>query len=174
MRLIDSEKYYQDLQRRSDAIKEDSVMKQGIKTGLRLAMDRLAKTEPIWEKQSSWNSGKPEREGKHIVRYGGVLIEGFFYKGVLYGKQVGGKSMVRLVPDRVGGWLDDSWPEMLHDGFAEGMRVLEPNGTLVFKWSEHDIPAVKVWKAIGRKPLFGTHSGKKMQTFFGVFMKFED
>ncbi|WP_239928529.1 SAM-dependent methyltransferase [Anaerolactibacter massiliensis] len=72
------------------------------------------------------------------------------------------------------GKLDDSWPAMLHDGFAEGMRVLAPYGTLVFKWSEHDIPADKVWKAIGRKPLFGTHSGKKMQTFFGVFMKFED
>lgn len=72
------------------------------------------------------------------------------------------------------GKLDDSWPAMLHDGFAEGMRVLAPNGTLVFKWSEHDIPADKVWKAIGRNPLFGTHSGKKMQTFFGVFMKFED
>jgi hypothetical protein len=37
-----------------------------------------------------------------------------------------------------------------------------------------DIPAEKVWKAIGRKPLFGTHSGKKMQTFFGVLMKFEE
>lgn len=34
-------------------------------------------------------------------------------------------------------------------------------------------PAEKVWNAIGRKPLFGTHSGKKMQTFFGVFMKFK-
>lgn len=72
------------------------------------------------------------------------------------------------------GKLDDSWPAMLHDGFAEGMRVLKPNGMLVFKWSEHDIPAEKVWKAIGQKPLFGTHSGKKMQTFFGVFMKFEE
>ena len=72
------------------------------------------------------------------------------------------------------GKLDDTWPAMLHDGFAEGMRVLAPNGTLVFKWSEHDINADKVWKAIGRKPLFGTHSGKKMQTFFGVFMKFDN
>lgn len=54
------------------------------------------------------------------------------------------------------GKLDDSWPAMLHDGFAEGMRVLAPNGTLVFKWSKHDIPADKVWKAIGRKPLFGS------------------
>ena len=109
MRLIDSEKYYQDLQRRSESIKEDSVMKQGIKTGLRLAMDRLAKTDPIWESQSAWNHGRPADEGRYIVQYDGKLIEGFFYKGVLYEKKVGGKSMVRLVPDRVGGWV--TWPK---------------------------------------------------------------
>ena len=85
MRLIDSEKYYQDLQRRSESIKEDSVMKQGM------------------------NHGRPADEGRYIVQYDGKLIEGFFYKGVLYEKKVGGKSMVRLVPDRVGGWV--TWPK---------------------------------------------------------------
>lgn len=38
-------------------------------------------------------------------------------------------------------------------------------------WSEYDIPAEDVWKAIGRKPLFGHHSGKKSTTFWGCFMK---
>lgn len=69
------------------------------------------------------------------------------------------------------GKLDASWPQMLHDGFAEGMRVLKPDGVLIFKWSEYDIPAEDVWKAIGRKPLFGHHSGKKSNTFWGCFMK---
>ena len=69
------------------------------------------------------------------------------------------------------GLLDDNWPKMLHDGFCECMRVLKPDGVLVFKWSEHDIPAQKVWHAIGQKPLFGHHSGKKSQTFWGCFMK---
>lgn len=72
------------------------------------------------------------------------------------------------------GKLDDNWPQMLHDGFNECMRVLKPEGTLVFKWSECDIPAEKVWKAIGRRPLFGHHSGKKSKTFWGIFMKFKD
>lgn len=72
------------------------------------------------------------------------------------------------------GKLDDNWPQMLRDGFRECMRVLKPDGVLIFKWSEHDIPAEKVWKAIGRKPLFGHHSGKKMGTFWGCFMKLED
>lgn len=69
------------------------------------------------------------------------------------------------------GKLDENWPKMLHDGFRECMRVLKPHGTLVFKWSEYDIPADKVWTAIGEKPLFGHHSGKKSTTFWGCFMK---
>lgn len=69
------------------------------------------------------------------------------------------------------GRLDDNWPQMLHDGFNECMRVLKTYGTLIFKWSEHDIPAEQVWKAIGKKPLYGHHSGKKSQTFWGAFMK---
>lgn len=72
------------------------------------------------------------------------------------------------------GKLDDNWPQMLRDGFWECMRVLKPDGVMIFKWSEHDIPAEKVWKAIGQKPLFGHHSGKNMGTFWGCFMKLED
>lgn len=72
------------------------------------------------------------------------------------------------------GKLDDNWPQMLHDGFAECMRVLKPDGVLIFKWSEYDISADRVWNAIGQKPLFGHHSGKKMGTFWGCFMKFEE
>lgn len=69
------------------------------------------------------------------------------------------------------GKLDDNWPKMLHDGFAECMRVLKTDGVLIFKWAETEIPADDVWKAIGRKPLFGHHSGKKSMTFWACFMK---
>lgn len=69
------------------------------------------------------------------------------------------------------GRLDESWPKMLRDGFEEGMRVLKPDGVLIFKWSENDISADKVWKAIGQTPLFGHHSGRKSKTFWGCFMK---
>lgn len=72
------------------------------------------------------------------------------------------------------GKLDDNWQEMLRDGFKECMRVLKPDGVLIFKWSEYEIPAEKVWKAIGEKPLFGHHSGRKMNTFWGCFMKIID
>lgn len=71
------------------------------------------------------------------------------------------------------GKLDDNWPQMLREGFTECMRVLRPNGILIFKWSESQIPATKVWEAIGHEPLFGHHSGKQSKTFWGCFMKGE-
>lgn len=72
------------------------------------------------------------------------------------------------------GKMGENWREMLHDGFCECMRVLKPDGVLIFKWSEIEIPSEQVWKAIGQKPLFGHHSGKKSNTFWGCFMKLGD
>ena len=71
------------------------------------------------------------------------------------------------------GCLEDNWPQMIHDGFWECMRVLKPNGTLVFKWSEVQIPLKKVIDAIGADPLFGHRSGKNMKTHWMCFMKTE-
>lgn len=71
------------------------------------------------------------------------------------------------------GRLDENWPQMIHDGFNECMRVLKEDGVLIFKWSEYEIPAAKVWKAIGKKPLFGHHSGRKSKTFWACYMKGE-
>lgn len=69
------------------------------------------------------------------------------------------------------GKVHPDWRRMLHDGFNECMRVLKLDGVLIFKWSEYDIPAAEVWKAIGQKPLFGHHSGKQSKTFWGCYMK---
>ena len=69
------------------------------------------------------------------------------------------------------GALGEDWPKMLHDGFRECMRVLKPDGVLIFKWAETQIPAGEVWEAIGEKPLFGHRSGKNAKTFWGCFMK---
>ena len=69
------------------------------------------------------------------------------------------------------GRLDERWPEILHDGFQECMRTLKEDGVLIFKWAETDIPAQKVWEAMGQKPLFGHHSGKKSNTFWACYMK---
>ena len=79
------------------------------------------------------------------------------------------KDTARLVKKY--GKLEGDWQTMLHDGFLECMRVLKTDGVLVFKWSESEIPAESVWKAIGQRPLFGHHSGKKSNTYWGAFMK---
>lgn len=69
------------------------------------------------------------------------------------------------------GSLDENWERMLHNGFAECMRVLKQDGVLVFKWSETQIPTPKIIKVLGHEPLFGHKSGKKMNTNWLCFMK---
>lgn len=71
------------------------------------------------------------------------------------------------------GKLPDDWRSLIHDGFHECMRVLRPRGTLIFKWCETDIPTREIIKAIRYEPLFGHRSGKKSQTHWLCFMKFE-
>ena len=48
------------------------------------------------------------------------------------------------------------------------MRVLKPNGTLIFKWNEQQIKLSEILKAIDYKPLFGN---KRSDTHWLVFMK---
>lgn len=67
--------------------------------------------------------------------------------------------------------LHDDWRDVLRNGFNECMRVLKPNGTLIFKWSDFEIPTADVISAIGQKPLFGHRSGRKMKTHWMTFMK---
>lgn len=69
------------------------------------------------------------------------------------------------------GTLPDNWETEIHDGFHECMRVLKPFGTLIFKWSEVQIPVSRIKRAIGAEPLFGHISGKKSNTHWMTFMK---
>jgi 23S rRNA G2069 N7-methylase RlmK/C1962 C5-methylase RlmI len=66
------------------------------------------------------------------------------------------------------GVLSDNWQEDIRQGFIECMRVLKPNGTLIFKWNEEQVSLKEVLKAIGQKPLFGNRRSK---THWLVFMK---
>ena len=61
----------------------------------------------------------------------------------------------------------------LRKGFNECWRVLEDYGTLLFKWSDHDIKVEKVLEVIGRRPLVrNIQSGTgKTRTYWFVFMK---
>ena len=66
------------------------------------------------------------------------------------------------------GRLDELWQFDIRQGFSECMRVLKPNGTLIFKWNEEQVSLGDVLDAIGYKPLFGN---KRSKTHWLVFMK---
>lgn len=66
------------------------------------------------------------------------------------------------------GILPTDWSEYLKQGFEECMRVLEPYGTLVFKWNEEQIKTSQILANIDYKPLFGD---KRAKTHWMVFMK---
>ena len=68
------------------------------------------------------------------------------------------------------GKLTKDWPTDLNQGFKECMRVLKPNGTLIFKWNEEQIKLKQILDVIDYKPLFGNRRDK---THWLVFMKEE-
>ena len=47
-------------------------------------------------------------------------------------------------------------------------------GVLVFKWSDTQVSTRDILNVIGQEPLFGHRSGKKMNTHWMCFMKFEE
>ncbi len=66
------------------------------------------------------------------------------------------------------GKLGQDWKGDISRGFEECMRVLKPNGTLIFKWNEEQIELKEILKCIKQKPLFGNRRSK---THWLVFMK---
>lgn len=71
------------------------------------------------------------------------------------------------------GSLDGDWKPMIKQGFDECMRVLKPDGVLIFKWSDVSVSTRDILNIIGKEPLFGHRSGKKMNTHWMCFMKFD-
>lgn len=83
-----------------------------------------------------------------------------------------------LVKNGKSGWLakkygklEGDWRDELRKGFAECFRVLKPNGTLVFKWNETDIPVSQILALTAERPLFGNRCGKSNKSHWLTFMK---
>lgn len=73
------------------------------------------------------------------------------------------------------GRLDGDWKSKLSKGFSECMRVLRPNGVLVFKWSEIRIPLREILPLFNQRPLFGNRCRKRGNTTHWLcFMKAEE
>lgn len=69
------------------------------------------------------------------------------------------------------GKLSDNWRDDLRKGFSECFRVLKTNGTLIFKWSEVQIPVNEILKLTPYIPGVMHRSGKKMKTHWISFLK---
>ena len=69
------------------------------------------------------------------------------------------------------GRLGANWRDDLRKGFSECFRVLKPEGVLIFKWSEIQIPVRDVLALTPHKPLFGHRSGRQARTHWITFMK---
>jgi len=69
------------------------------------------------------------------------------------------------------GKLEGDWREDLRRGFVECFRVLKPEGTLIFKWNEHEVPVSQILSLTPEHPLIGQRCGKSAKTHWIVFMK---
>lgn len=69
------------------------------------------------------------------------------------------------------GKLEGDWREELRQGFAECFRVLKPEGTLIFKWSEHEVPVSQILALTPERPLIGNRCGKTAKSHWIVFFK---
>lgn len=115
-------------------------------------------------------------DGRSIVVDPDMLMD---FRGLPFGD--GSFSLVVFDPphlDHVGknswlaqkyGRLAPSWEDDLQAGFEECFRVLRPSGTLVFKWSEVQIPLTRVLALSPVRPLFGDRTSRN--THWCVFMK---
>ena len=86
-----------------------------------------------------------------------------------------------LLRNGVKGWLakkygklGEDWREDIRKGFAECFRVLRPEGTLIFKWNEHEIPVSAILACTPSKPLIGNRCGKTAKSHWIVYMKTEE
>ena len=69
------------------------------------------------------------------------------------------------------GALFPTWRDDLTAGFSECFRVLKPNGTLIFKWNEDQIPVNDILALTPHQPLYGHRSGRASKTHWIAFIK---
>ena len=94
-----------------------------------------------------------------------------FHHVVFDPPHVRGISMKSVTGFSYGSLDKDTWRDDIKAGLSECFRVLKPNGTLIFKWNEVDIPLKEVLALTTEKPLYGHRSGKSAKTHWVAFIK---
>ncbi|MDF7681875.1 class I SAM-dependent methyltransferase [Enterobacteriaceae bacterium ESL0689] len=65
----------------------------------------------------------------------------------------------------------DTWRDDLRAGFKEAFRVLRPQGVLIFKWNETQIPVSQILALTDEKPVITQRTGKNDKTHWIIFVK---
>ena len=76
-----------------------------------------------------------------------------------------------IIAERYGRLTNKNWDQDLKEGFKECWRVLEPYGTLIFKWAENDKKLKELIPLFPAQPLFGSRVGARGNTIWLCFMK---
>ena len=98
----------------------------------------------------------PDKSFKHIVWDPPQLLN------------LGQTSIMRK---KYGSLKTETWRYDLGKGFEELWRVLDDNGTLIFKWNEADIPLKDVLHLFKQQPLYGHPTAKHGKTIWVAFFK---
>ncbi|HDR2588962.1 TPA: class I SAM-dependent methyltransferase [Enterobacter ludwigii] len=64
-----------------------------------------------------------------------------------------------------------TWRVDLRAGFKEAFRVLRPQGVLIFKWNETQIPVSDILALTNVKPVIGQRTGRSDKTHWITFVK---
>lgn len=72
---------------------------------------------------------------------------------------------------KYGYFLESEYKTILVHGVAELFRVLKPEGTFIFKWSETSKKVDEILKLFPYQPMFGTRTGQANNTHWIVFIK---
>ena len=64
-----------------------------------------------------------------------------------------------------------TWRADIRAGFKEAFRVLRPQGVLIFKWNETQIPVSQILALTDVKPIIGQRTGKNDKTHWISFVK---
>lgn len=65
----------------------------------------------------------------------------------------------------------DTWRDDLRTGFKEAFRVLWPQGVLIFKWNETQVPVSQILALTDERPIIRQRTGKADKTHWIIFVK---
>jgi SAM-dependent methyltransferase len=140
------------------------------KNPLALYQDKRREMHTLKDKSSTGGSRELVIDPDHIGDFTNMVFPDESFSLVVF-------DPPHLVGNGATGWLakkygklGSAWRDDIRKGFAECFRVLKPEGTLIFKWNEQEIPVSEILKLTPNQPLFGNRCGKTSKSHWLVFL----